>query len=990
MTALVDMAFHRTLEQYVDLEGADGEYTLYTSAGTLVSVLEWHGTRHMLGDDGMERCALHLRERLAPHFSSVGHGLQVVFGRDPIEARDQARAAVLPVRDRATRLQLTMDDVLDGREDMLAAATAWQGTWITLYSHAALATSSDNRESRASQRRLFARMPPLRDAQIPAKVADTVRVRHDSFLDGVVSGFTEAGQVVELLPADRAAAAIGGAITPGAQGSVSWQPRLAGAKSTGPGPVLPGIRLPETRAQLQGMDMSWLATERLSSQLFRDHAGVANGIVTIGDTSFLGFDLALFPETVTPFEDLLHQTIYQEPPLRWRMSFLIEPAGLQGRMLQKGLATVFTFLAREHNSRIRDAFAELREIDGTDDTVVRVRCCGCGWTDVGHEATLIKTVMSLRRVVERWGNARTDRLTGDPVATAFASLPACGMAATAPPAAVPLTHAVAMLPISCAVSPWQQGPVTLLTPEGRLWPYSPGSASQTSWFDLISGMPGSGKSVLLNTLNCGTVFSSLEHDDSGPVVLPLIGVIDVGASASGLVELFRDALPAERRHEVAMAVLRNNRAHAINIFDTPTGCRQPPELDRAFQHNFLRVLLADAGDASDRLDGLIRATVVEAYRMRSDDESPLLYQQGAVVTVDQFMKQAGVDGDGRTWWQLVDELMAADQWELAEEAQRQAVPVLGDLPQVASGPRIDDVYRDMTVSSGERAQVALQRIVTEAVAEWPMLTSATSFAMRDASIRVIDLQDVTGRGNTPAARRRSALMYMLARHVCVRDYWLDEEEIGQIAPPVARERLMRSARRNRRTPKRLCMDEFHRVAGLPGICDQVTLDVREGRKHNVQVALASQLLEDFDDSLVALATGIWICSTRSEHEIRVAVDRLGLDSAAEYALRHRLTRPSAAGAPVLAVIEVDGTRSCQLLWNRLGPREIWAYSTTSGDVALRRDLTDRIGGPAARAALARRFPSGSARDEIERRSQRAGAGGDVLAGLVDELAGLPG
>ncbi len=57
----------------------------------------------------------------------------------------------------------------------------------------------------------------------------------------------------------------------------------------------------------------------------------------------------------------------------------------------------------------------------------------------------------------------------------------------------------------------------------------------------------------------------------------------------------------------------------------------------------------------------------------------------------------------------------------------------------------------------------------------------------------------------------------------------------------------------------------------------------------------------------------------------------------------------------------------QHVFNQLGPIEIWALSTTAEDTSLRTMLYESLGSKAARRILARRFPSGSAKDTIERR-----------------------
>ena len=56
----------------------------------------------------------------------------------------------------------------------------------------------------------------------------------------------------------------------------------------------------------------------------------------------------------------------------------------------------------------------------------------------------------------------------------------------------------------------------------------------------------------------------------------------------------------------------------------------------------------------------------------------------------------------------------------------------------------------------------------------------------------------------------------------------------------------------------------------------------------------------------------------------------------------------------------------QLLTNTVGPIELWAYSTTLEDVALRTRLYKRIGPYAARKLLAQHFPLGTAMETIEK------------------------
>ena len=112
------------------------------------------------------------------------------------------------------------------------------------------------------------------------------------------------------------------------------------------------------------------------------------------------------------------------------------------------------------------------------------------------------------------------------------------------------------------------------------------------------------------------------------------------------------------------------------------------------------------------------------------------------------------------------------------------------------------------------------------------------------------------------------------------------------------------------------------------------------------------------------------------------------------AVRFRLTGPGPEGAPAL-LISTDGRgRFEQVVVNTPGPVELWALTTSPRDAALRERLHARLAPAEARAALARRFPTGSARAWIEAELRRlelrgarvAASERDLLDRLADELA----
>ena len=200
------------------------------------------------------------------------------------------------------------------------------------------------------------------------------------------------------------------------------------------------------------------------------------------------------------------------------------------------------------------------------------------------------------------------------------------------------------------------------------------------------------------------------------------------------------------------------------------------------------------------------------------------------------------------------------------------------------------------------------------------------------------------------------------------------------------------------SPKRLCYDEFHRTGKSHSVRAQIIRDVREGRKRGVQIVLASQLLDDFDDDMVDLATGVWVMGAAiSDQAVDDIQTRFGLTQTARNVIRHHLTGPKSTGAPCLLVLATNEGRYEQHLINTLGPIELWALSTSAEDVAIRSRLYSVLGAGIARKILAANFPGGSARSEIKRRilmrAEKARAGeidrsaaqSEVIKEIVEEL-----
>ena len=126
----------------------------------------------------------------------------------------------------------------------------------------------------------------------------------------------------------------------------------------------------------------------------------------------------------------------------------------------------------------------------------------------------------------------------------------------------------------------------------------------------------------------------------------------------------------------------------------------------------------------------------------------------------------------------------------------------------------------------------------------------------------------------------------------------------------------------REDPKRLSMDEFHRTSKAQAVREQVIVDMREGRKWKVQIALISQSLDDFDPVMVEFATSIFIMDAGPEQAIRQNHAIIWFSETANMHCETRVHGPREGGATFLAQFATKKGMNTQLLTNNLRPSRI--------------------------------------------------------------------
>lgn len=1003
LAKIIGSAFLESMVDQIRVESMVDERTLVLKDGSMMSMVVLHGSYRVIGYDDYDDIVERMRIGLSAYFSDPGHAIEVNFLRDPQAAQRYLERLVNRSRRAARNLAMDIDDVLGERSRNLARFMTAESCVISVYTRPQVLEPEEAKEDVARMAKSTTLMPPMAEAQIPGKFMETLHARHVSFLDAVTSAMTAGGQKSEVLPVRRALQEIRAGLMPETYSfREEWTPILPGWSRERSAPD--GARftmLPDSVEQMSERDFSNLGTPRFDIQLSTLDSFVDNArSVRIGDSIFTAFDMTVAPEVLPDFNTLVTDITERSRDTPWRASLRIESGGLQAQRLKSALLSVMTWAAPTHNRRIREAIVTNEDIHGRDDTVVRMRMTFVTWAPSGDVPRLRRNAQVLVGAVKRWGNSGVDGISGDPMATVLSALPGVTTASTAPVASGPMRDVIAMMPLSRQASPWDTGAVLFRTASGKPWPYQPGSSRQTTFVTLLVGTPGSGKSVAMNAINFAATLTPTASGDEA--VLPRISIIDIGPSSSGLVSMIQESLPADKRHEVLFQKLRMDRDFAVNVFDTQLGMRHPLSSERTFLINFLTLICSD-GDTppSSAMRGLIAATIDQAYKDFMDDRSPRRYTPGDLPAVDAALEEIGVDtSDNMIWWEVVDTLMAAGRLREAEIAQRLAVPTLQDLVTAVHADQIAPLYANASdADTGQNVLSSFERMISEVVRDYPILSGATRYSLGNARIVSLDLMDVTARGAGPSARKQTAIMYMLARQILTRDYFIDETEVRSMVRrghlPAAFEKYhVDRARMNIQVPKLICMDEFHRCGGIEAVTDQVMQDAREGRKFNIDIKVASQLIEDFPKSIIDVASSIIVCNAGSEGSIDYMDQMFRLSEHEKQVMRYNLTGPSARGAPMWVLFRTKEGQVRQDLFLTLGPTELWAFSTTAEDVALRSLLYEEIGPKLARRVLSVRFPGGSAKAEIETRIVRLEERGErlddtgrgnVIADLAEEL-----
>jgi intracellular multiplication protein IcmB len=931
--------------------GLKDPYVLLTETNSMATVFDLQGTYQLTSFEDFTLMVDNLRMRMNGYMSRSGHSLTLSFERDPDRALDELMRLAEPQINTARRIGLKSEDIILDRVRRNAPFVAFEQNLLVIYTHMSVMGDDETRrelKDRAERAKAH-QLPLLSFGQNPAAVLMNMKYRHDTMVARIKADFEQCGKEgsngVMLRPMS-------------AHEAIKRIRIMVNRERTSQTfrPVLPGDRfMPHGRED--ATDFSDLTAPQVGHQICTNNVEIEGELIHTDELWHANLSMELGPQEPQPFSELFKNVDRRMP---WRVRWDISPGGLsamRGRQMMLAFAGMFP-----SNRMIRQSFIDLQE-RSKQDAICSMKLTASTWGKTKHEAK--QRASSLEKAIQAWGTAQVTDVHGDPFAAWASTIPAFTTQNVANRMVPPLDEALSMLPLQRPATPWaDDGAFVVRTPDGKIFPIQPGSRLQDTWIELCSATPGSGKTTLMNSMNCAMLHNP------GSTRLPLMTMIEVKPGSAGLIQLIRDSLPEHRLNEAIYLRLRNTPEFAVNPWDTQLGARLPTSREKDFLCDFMTALCSDpqlkaAPADCARVNEMLLNIVYEAR----GTHAPNHYEASVDAQVDAALLRSGLLArhDAQwwsvaTWFEVTDMLFEAGCIREAAMAQRQASPVLADFIAALNHESVTDLYKDAKLAHSDEGILSyMRRCFINAQSGYVLFSGRTQFEL-SSETRVVgmDLNEVIG-GKTPEGHVRTAIMYMFGRQLAAKNYFLREESVLPVVPSLYHDYHRKRIADVRDEKKTIAYDEFHNTDGQASFVATIVKDGREGREWGIRISAFSQYMSDYPEELLNAATSVYVMRGGNLSDERILKNTFKVSDEAIRRLHREAVGPNAEeGGNFLALFKTKRGMVVQMLNNTVGPIEGWAFNSTLEDVALRTRLYKAIGPYAGRKLLAEQFPLGTA------------------------------
>lgn len=963
-----------------DKNDAGEDFILSQTNGDLISVIDIRGARKYVGANDLEVMTTNFAkalEKLCRSGDGKQHSFAIGFRSDPTQADRVVGDMLAPQVMTAKRFGIENFQMLRARRATLAGECVDETTYLVIRTHRKalqpheIKNQMEERLSISRQIRKDGDGLRLsnRLSQLPAAPLGALSPKHvaavRSLLDDL-SGDKESGGaqlLVNCLSTHQACNLIRRHVD-ARHHPLDWKPNLVGDKNAALG----------SSAIARAGDVSQSLPHRLSRQMINSSVTdvfESRELSQQGDIWYGSVVLESVPDDGSKPFHLLAKSLGKTLP--WRVSFDILPNGNKFRQTERLLASMLGAFG-DYNKSIRSAFDELKAMNNGDTYVSALTATFTTWGATKKEAS--NRLANLISSIESWGSAGCTNETGEPARAMLASAAGFSTISPAPFIPAPMREVARMMPFSRPASVWDRGQIVMATLEGRPYPIEFGSSLQNYWSTIGFAPTGSGKSFFLNVLNSGLLLAP------GAQEVPPITLVDVGLSGKLVMDWYRSILPPHMRDQVLSISIRNDPDFAINPFDTQPGFDKPLPGDVGFLVAVFGTLAPGCGPEATKFFERVINVCFEKFSRISPDSRR--WQSAFDAKVQIALDSLGFEVTEKTRvWTVVDALMAAGKIEESFSAQRFAMPTMQDIPKIATDSRVSNIY-DTAKVNGERIIDIFTRNIVASLDSYAILSGYTKFNIGAARAVAIDLQEVVGSMTSEEGKRRSGLMFLLARRIGARNYFLKWDEMSKLCPPNFAAYQEKRVSKLFETIKFLQYDEAHYFSGIESVTSLVHADLRTGRKFNLISAMFSQLLDDFPKAVLE-NTYIFFIMGLGDASPATVKEMFALSNDEMKAISDHCNRPGT----MFARFRTHHGVLSQIVRLYASAYEKFAFTTQGKDQALRAALAKMIPYDEVLSLLSARFPNGTAEPYFKKliasRGDQADESDDALAVQVAKL-----
>ncbi|HFQ7030026.1 TPA: conjugal transfer protein [Yersinia enterocolitica] len=930
-------------------------YILTTSRNDYVSIIEIQGTKTEFDNVGFDKFIERLSEAVTSLFLNTGHKLSVVFERDFTKNREELNQLYRPHVATVNRLGLDIHDLIADDARKIAAHYSRERAYFVIYSSKSLISKAELKDESALVTSQLKDLAPSVFGQNPIEYQLTgLKIVHDAVVWQLISAMKgdENGLITHLMDVREAGAMMRQLLWRNSTAE-NWFPRTAFDRAVWP------------RGRTRGEDMNAILPPRLNIQLMSGDMEDEGSLVECDGKYYANIDLELPPLTVVTFKKLF-KAIPSKIPYRVKYDFI--GGGQKALSTKSNLLAFLRFIpSLKTIARDLDYVQKQNEFDPTVIMAVNF----VTWGDSKQEAR--RNRETLKKLIEGWGVCQVSTTYGNPISALINSVPGLSMATPGTLHYPPLSEGLHMLPLERPASPWHKNSnICFITEDGKLFPYEIASSLQDKFTDVYTGVPGSGKSVLANRMNLSTVYRANKK-------LPFLTIIDKGYSSKGISDLLRDELPEDQKHLIASITLNNDVEHCINVFDTQLGSRMPTQFERVFLIQMLNALCVDpalgAPPSANDVDQVITSLLDEVYAAYAGSKALKFKRRHPVI--NKTLEETGLIAelgwewfDKATYWEVVDKLFSKGRIYEATVAQRYAVPTLPGVISFLNDDYWKKKYSDVLVNGSEPVIKYIQRCFDSACSRYALFCSPTVYDFSpETRVTILDMQNVLGDKETPSGKLKSGIMYLFARQMAVRNYYLPQSA-ETFLPSLATQYVSYHEARIQELQeevKHTFYDECHNFSGIDFIQNALNTADLEDRKFNVRTGFSSQFLSHMPSSVLKTMNSLFIMRLTEGDEQRLK--ELEINVPPEVLRRFRNlpqgAYPDGSGTAFLGIFKTKHGLVCHILKNTVGVKQLWALNSSAKDRALRETLYKELGGKRSREILSSMFPLGSASGKIQ-------------------------